>query len=89
MTDLSFFSLCSVSMDGGESTVLGTWENPYDYITSIAVMHEECGKSGIESKGIPFSDWITSVTVCRGCHLTFIYITFVLTIMLSFHYANL
>ena len=63
MIDLFFFSLCSVSMDGGDPTVLGTWENTDDYIKTIAVLHEKCGKSGIKSKWIPFSDWITRVNV--------------------------
>ena len=71
-------------MDGGNPTDLGTWENTNDYIITIAVLHEECGKSGIKSKRIPFSECITSVNVCPGHHLTSPYIMFMLTIMLSF-----
>ena len=47
MIDLFSFSLCSVSLDGGNPTVLDIWENTDNGIEMIAVLHEECGKSGI------------------------------------------
>ena len=47
MIDLFSFSLCSVSLDGGHPTFLDIWENTYNDIEMIAVLHEECGKSGI------------------------------------------
>ena len=86
MIDLFSFSLCSVSLDGGNPTVLDIWENTDNDIPSIAVLHEECGKSGIKRKWIPFSEWISSVNVCPGHHLT--YIMFMLTIMLSSGYGD-
>ena len=54
MIDLFTFSLCSVSLDGGNPTVLDIGKYTDHYIKSIAVLHEECGKSGIKSKGFHF-----------------------------------
>ena len=45
MIDLFSIRLCSISRDGGNHTVLYAWENRADDIASIAVLHEECGKS--------------------------------------------
>ena len=45
MIDLFSISLCSVSLDGGNHTVLYTWENTADDISSIAVLHDKCGTS--------------------------------------------
>ena len=48
MIDLFSFSLCSVSMDGGNPTVLDIGKYTDQPIRTIAVLHEECGKNGME-----------------------------------------
>ena len=89
MIDLLYFRLCSVSLGGGNHTVLDIGNYTDNYITSIEVLHEEFGKSGIPSKGIPFSEWITSVNVRPGWHLTSPYIILMHSILLNFDYVNL
>ena len=44
------FSVCSVSLDGGNHTVLDLGEYTDTVIWSIAVLHEECGKTGMIEK---------------------------------------
>ena len=55
MINLLSFRLLSVSLGGGDSTVLAIWNYTANYPPHMAVLHEECGKSGIKSKGIPLS----------------------------------
>ncbi len=58
---LFYFRLWSVSLDGGNPTVLDTWGYDYSTIIDIAVLHEECGKSGKNSNENPSSARKTSV----------------------------
>ena len=48
MIDLLSFSLCSVSLDGGNPTVLQGGHYTEYPIKSIEVLDEECGKTGME-----------------------------------------
>ena len=55
-----YFRLWSVSLDGGNSTVLDMWGYTVYQISKIAVLHEDCGNSGMNSNRIPYSAWKTS-----------------------------
>ena len=48
MIDLFFFRLCSVSLDGRNPTVLDIGKYTDENIRNIAVLHEECGETGME-----------------------------------------
>ena len=60
-TYLLYFRLFSVPLDGGNSTVLDIWVYSGIPIYEIAVLHEECEKSGMNSIEIPSSARKTSV----------------------------
>ena len=63
-TYLLYFRLFSVPLDGGNSTVLDIWGYsvfPIYHIAYIAVLHEECEKSGMNSIEMPYSARKTSV----------------------------
>ena len=80
MIDLFSFSVGSVSLYGGNSTIIDIAGVTTENVIGIKVLHEKCGKSGMQSNVISY--WECMVHFCgRPMRITTHVYVFVFTIM--------